>query len=201
MVIRKHSVCENGPIHAKAIAARCGPIVQDRRQSGRPAIANPKGRADLFGSGRTCSDPAAWSVCEKCAAIRAAGDEIGVGETTARVFAASVAERPAVECQRRSAGRTQHRISGRGVPLHGPPEPGVDVGLAFGDEAEFQRGSDRHGLRFAETRDEGIRLRRAMRSAGDHHGAMRPAAHADRARRRHDAPGDLAHGGTARSPQ
>ena len=46
-----------------------------------------------------------------------------------------------VEAHHPAAGAEEHRLAGGGVPFHGAAEPGVEVGLAGGDEAELERGA------------------------------------------------------------
>jgi len=41
----------------------------------------------------------------------------------------------------RLASRRQHRMTGSDIPFHGAPRPGVNIGFARCQEAEFQRGT------------------------------------------------------------
>src|SRR6185312_9178409 len=54
----------------------------------------------------------------------------------------AVAERRTARSEHLAAGRSEDRVSGCGIPLHGWAETRVEVGLAGGDETELERGAD-----------------------------------------------------------
>ena len=54
-------------------------------------------------------------------------------------IALSIAERTAVRLAQLAAGRDQHGVAGGDVPFRGRPEPRIEIGRAFGEQAEFQR--------------------------------------------------------------
>jgi inner membrane transporter RhtA len=93
----------------------------------------------------------------------------------------AVGERGPVRLQERAAGRHQHRLAGRRVPLHGRTVARIDVGGALGDAAQLDRAIHRRaqveavfGGQFQRplfphrVADQGQRL------------ALRPRAHPDR---------------------
>src|SRR6266852_7106188 len=76
----------------------------------------------------------------------AAGNEMRIGETRL-----AVDQRPAVGRHHLAAGRLQDALAGRGVPFVGRAEARIDVGLALGDQAEFQRRTGLDALGDGET--------------------------------------------------
>ena len=56
----------------------------------------------------------------------------------------AISERVAVDRRGHAAGGAQDRIARRRIPLHGAAEARIDVRLAAGDQAEFQRRAARN---------------------------------------------------------
>src|SRR6476646_4823653 len=61
----------------------------------------------------------------------------------------------------RAARRFEHRLRRAGVPLHGAPEPRVEIGDSFGQAAELHAGPEIDQLRHAPAAQEIIQPRAA----------------------------------------
>ena len=94
----------------------------------------------------------------------------------------AVGERPAVGRHHLAARRLEHALARGGVPFVGRPEARIDVGLAFGDQAEFQRRSDGEIVALARSFGEIVRGGLIeMRLGGDRDELFAGLAGADRA--------------------
>ena len=68
----------------------------------------------------------------------APGDEVGVCEVEIGGRTGFTVDKwLAVHRNGRSASSAQDCVTGRRIPFHGAGEAGVDIGLAFGQQAEF----------------------------------------------------------------
>ena len=70
-------------------------------------------------------------------------DEVRVLEGAVGV---AVEQRGAVDVGHGAAGGNEHGVAGGRVPLAGRADTGIQVGLALGDQTEFQRGGQRPPL-------------------------------------------------------
>src|SRR5580692_12256185 len=94
----------------------------------------------------------------------APGDESRVLESG--IFL-SVAQRRSIEAEHAAPGGVQDGMAGGRVPFHGGGEARIDIGVAAGNQAEFQRGAGTLQVGDRRSRQPLLGLRVEMRAAGE----------------------------------
>ena len=91
-------------------------------------------------------------------------EEVRVQDRLFRV----VFHRLAVQCHDAAAGLFDNRLRGRGIPFRRQAEPGVDVGIALGDDSELERTAHWHEVRRAQGIEVNVKRLTGVRTAADH---------------------------------